>query len=75
MGPRSHHVRGLTGKSHGGFALPLESYPSDVWKTFIFDQEAAARKMGATPNIVPESVRQMLFELVNRSRAERQSKK
>ena len=55
--------------------MPLESYPSDVWKTFIFDQEAAARKMGATSIIVPESVRQVLFELVNRSRAERQSKK
>ena len=30
--------------------MPLESYPPDVWKTFIFDQETVTRKMGATPN-------------------------
>ena len=69
-GARSHHVHALTGKPQGGFALPLESYPPDVWKNFMFDQETVAKKMGATPNIVQESARQQLFELVNRSRRE-----
>jgi len=40
-----------------GFALPLESYPPEVWKRFMFDQETVAKKMGATPNIVQESAR------------------
>lgn len=68
VGSRSHHVEALTGKPQGGFALPLESYPPEVWKTFMFDQEAVAKKMGATPNRVQESARQALFDLVNGAR-------
>jgi acetyl esterase/lipase len=67
-GARSHHVHALTGRAQGGFALPLESYPPEVWKNFMFDQEAVAKKMGAMPNIVQESARVPLFELVNRAR-------
>lgn len=74
IGARSHHVHAMTGKPQGGFALPLEGYPPEVWKTFMFDQEAVAKKMGATPNIVQESARQPLFELVNRSRREQTSR-
>lgn len=70
VGSRSHHVHALTGKAQGGFALALESYPLEVWKRFMFDQEAVAKKMGATPNIVQESARQALFELVNQARRE-----
>jgi len=70
IGSRSHHVDALTGKPQGGFALPLESYPSEVWRSFIFDQVEVAKKMGATPNIVGDAARGPLFELVNRSRAE-----
>ncbi|MGH7872959.1 MAG: alpha/beta hydrolase [Candidatus Binatia bacterium] len=68
VGAASHHVNAMTGKPQGGFALALESYPPEVWKTFMFDQETVAKKMGATPNIVRDSVRQPLFELVNQSR-------
>jgi acetyl esterase/lipase len=73
-GARSHHVQGLTGKVHGGFALPLESYPAEVWKAFIFDQERVAREMGAVPNTLQEKVKTVLFELVNQSRAARGAK-
>ena len=52
----------------------FESYPPDVWKTFIFDQETVTRKMGATPNGLRDEARPVLFELVHRSRAARQSK-
>lgn len=65
---RSHHVTAASGVPHGGFALPLESYPPDVWKAFVFDQEAAARRIGAVPNVVAEDARQALYEAVNRSR-------
>ena len=70
VGSRSHHVDALTGKPHGGFALPLESYPSEVWRAFMFDQANVAKKMGATPNIVSDTAREELFNLVERSRAE-----
>jgi arylformamidase len=71
VGSRSHHVHALTGKPHGGFALPLESYPPEVWKTFMFDQEKVAKKMGALPNMVADSAREPLFALVNQARQAR----
>lgn len=71
VGSRSHHVHALTGKPQGGFALPLENYPPAVWKTFMFEQEAVAKKMGATPNLVLDSVRKPLFDLVNQARQQR----
>lgn len=67
-GSRSHHVHALNGKPQGGFALPLEDYPPEVWRKFIFNQVEVAKKMGATPNIVHESARQTLFDLVNNAR-------
>jgi acetyl esterase/lipase len=71
-GAQSHHVVAANGAAHGGNALPLESYPPEVWRKFIFEQSAIAEKIGAHPNLVPEAVRQPLFELVNGSRLARQ---
>jgi hypothetical protein len=34
-----------------------------------------AKKMGATPNIVQESARQVLFELVNKARGQTPTKR
>lgn len=69
VGSRSHHVLSKNGAPHGGFALPLEDYPPQVWKDFIFHQEAVAEKMGATPNMVTESARQPLYNLVVQGRS------
>jgi len=69
VGSRSHHVLPKTGAPHGGFALPLEDYPPQVWKNFIFDQETVAEKMGAMPNMVMESARQPLYDLVAQGRS------
>jgi len=71
VGARSHHVHALTGAAQGGFALPLEDYPPEVWREFIFNQVEVAKRMGATPNLVRESARQPLFDLVNQARAAR----
>jgi hypothetical protein len=68
VGSRSHHVTAAAGKAHGGFALPLESYPPEVWKNFIFNQHAVAKKIGASPNTVAEETRNSFYELVNKSR-------
>jgi acetyl esterase/lipase len=68
IGSRSHHIVAGSGTAYGGEALPLEAYPPEVWRAFIFDQVSAAKKIGASPNVVAEAVRQDLFELVNQSR-------
>lgn len=68
VGPQSHHVTASTGNAHGGLALPLESYPLEVWRSFIFNQNAIAQKIGASANPVAESARQAFFEVVNKSR-------
>jgi len=64
IGSRSHHKSASDGASHGGFALPLEEYPPAVWKAFIFDNQAVAAKIGASPNAVDEEARQALYDLV-----------
>ena len=68
VGSRSHRVHALTGNPHGGFALPLDSYPPEVWKTFMFDQEKVAKRMGALPKGLADSAREPLFALVNQAR-------
>jgi hypothetical protein len=73
VGTRAHHVTSA-GASHGGLALPLEQYPADVWKNFIYRQEEAADKIGATPNPVAPPARDELFRLVEQSRAARPGK-
>ena len=60
----------MTGKPQGGYALALEDYPPEVWRNFLFNQTEVARKMGATPNIVQESARFALFDLVNKRRGQ-----
>ena len=32
-----------------GHGLPLEQYPEQVWKRFIFEQQAVAEEVGASP--------------------------
>jgi acetyl esterase/lipase len=68
VGPQSHHVTAANNKPHGGLALPLESYPENAWKEFMFNQEAVAKKIGASPNIVGEEARQALYDFVVESR-------
>jgi hypothetical protein len=65
---RSHHIVAATGTAYGGEAISLESYPPEVWRNFVFDQLAAAKKIGASPNMVEPEMRQSLFDLVNQSR-------
>jgi len=75
IGARSHHVTASAGAPHGGSALPLESYPPEVWRNFIFDQNTVAMKIGASPNIVAEGAKQALYDLVNDFRRAQQQKK
>lgn len=71
IGSRSHHALASTGAPHGGFALPLETYPPQVWKAFVFHQHEVAAKIGASPNVVDKNTRQALYDLVVESRERR----
>lgn len=75
IGARAHHILAAAGAPHGGFALALEEYPPAVWKAFMFDQERVADKMGATPNIVADPARQLLYDLVVQERKKRSAVK
>lgn len=69
VGARSHHTLAATGEAHGGFALALEDYPNEVLRNFIYDQEAVAQKMGATPNLIAEEARAALEQAIRDARA------
>ncbi len=64
VGSRSHHNLVTTGASSGGFALPLDKYPAEVWRDFMFNQVEVASKMGASPNLVSDNAKQALYDLV-----------
>jgi len=68
IGARSHHTAALTGSAHGGEAIPLEAYPLEDWRNFVFDQLSVAKRIGASPNLVAEGARQSLCDLVKQSR-------
>lgn len=65
---QAHHVRAMNLEPHGGNALPLTSYPPQVWQRFLFEQERVAKKIGVTPNPVREDLVPALYELVNKER-------
>lgn len=74
LGSRSHHIVAATGAAHGGEAMALEDYPPEVWRNFIFDQHAAAKKIGASPNVIAPELRQSLYDLVSRPGKSNESK-
>lgn len=72
-GARSGHVTAAGGAAHGGFALPLESYPETAWRRFIFDPAAASALIGVRPNPVPAQTAQLLYDTVLAAAKESQS--
>ena len=66
-GARASHLRATDGERVGGYALPLEEYPPEVWKRYCFEQNDVAAEIGATPVQLGEYAR-TLFEMVERER-------
>jgi pimeloyl-ACP methyl ester carboxylesterase len=64
IGARAHHALAADGKPHGAFGLPLEDYPSDVLRRFLFEQDAVARSFGVRPLRVEKTVAGQLLEMV-----------
>jgi hypothetical protein len=67
-GARAHHALADSGKPYGAFALPLEEYPTEVLRRFLFEQEKVARSFGVVPLPVEENVARELFDMVNREK-------
>jgi hypothetical protein len=54
-GARAGHLSASDAELVGGFALPLEEYPPDAWRRYVFEQEKVAKEIGATTvDLTPE---------------------
>jgi acetyl esterase/lipase len=67
-GARAFHLRASDGEPVGGFALPLEEYPPEVWRRYCFEQAEVAAEIGASVVALGDDAR-LLFELVEAERA------
>jgi hypothetical protein len=60
-GARAHHLRAADGKVAEAHGLPLEEYPRDVLRRFLFEQEAVAKSFGVAPLLVNSAVANQLL--------------
>jgi len=74
VGARAHHALALDGKPHGAFALPLEDYPGDVLRRFLFEQGAVAKSFGVLPLQVEKTAAGQLLDLVSHEKNEKSAK-
>ncbi|MDI1480088.1 hypothetical protein [Polyangium sp. y55x31] len=75
IGTRSHHTLAATGKPYGAFALPLEEYPTEVLRRFLFDQDAVAESFGVNPFPVERNVATQLLDMVTREKNKTEKEK
>jgi arylformamidase len=74
VGSRAGHLRALDAQPQGGFALPLVEYPPEVWRRFVFEPWLTAKQVGAPGHPFPDSAPQQLHELIERERAQAQTR-
>jgi hypothetical protein len=65
-GARAHHLRASDGAVAEAHGLPLEEYPRDVLRRFLFEQEAVAKSFGVAPLLVSRAVANELLVEVAR---------
>ena len=65
-GARAHHVRARDGQLAEGFGLPLEEYPPEVLRRFLFEQKDVAKGFGVGPLELPERTAKLLLAEVRR---------
>jgi hypothetical protein len=75
VGARAHHALALDGQPYGAFGLPLEDYPSDVLRRFLFDQDAVAKSFGVRPLRAEATVAGQIIDLVSHEKNEKNEKK
>jgi hypothetical protein len=65
-GGRAHHLRAADGQVAEAHGLPLEEYPPDVLRRFLFEQDAVAKSFGVGPLHVSDTVANQLIAEVKR---------
>ena len=65
-GGRAHHLRAADGQVAEAHGLPLEEYPHDVLRRFLFEQDAVAKSFGVGPLHVDATVANQLLAEVAR---------
>lgn len=65
---RAGHTRARDAKPQGGYALALESYPPEVWRQFMFDNQKSAAAIGVRANPVAGPAAARLFDIVMKER-------
>lgn len=71
VGARAHHALALDGKPYGAFGLPLEEYPTDVLRRFLFEQDAVAKMFEVKPLRVEKTVAGQILDMVTREKNEK----
>jgi hypothetical protein len=70
-GGRAGHLRASDAAEVGGFGLPLEAYPAEVWRRYVFEQKRVAAEIGADPVALEGEIAQRLYDLVVHEREAR----
>ena len=68
-GSRAGHLRARDAALVGGFGLPLEEYPAEVWRRYVFEQKRVAAEIGAVPVPLEGEIARRLYDLVVSERA------
>jgi hypothetical protein len=71
VGGRAGHLRARDAEIVGGFAEPLESYPPEVWRRYVYDQTQVAAEIGANAVILAPEIQDLLYHGVVRARQAR----
>jgi acetyl esterase/lipase len=71
VGGRAGHLRARDAELVGGFGLPLEEYPPEVWRRYVFEQLEVAEQIGATPVVLAPEERRLLYDAVVQARQSR----
>jgi hypothetical protein len=71
VGARAHHTLATSGKPYGAFGLPLEQYPTEVLRRFLFEQDAVAESFDVKPLPVEKHAAEQLLDLVTREKNEK----
>lgn len=63
-GTRAGHLRASDAELVGGFALPLEEYPPEAWRRYVFEQAKVAKEIGATAVDLSPEWQRILYDSV-----------
>jgi acetyl esterase/lipase len=64
VGGRAGHLRARDAALVPGFGLPLEDYPPEVWRRYVFEQLEVAAEIGASAVVLAPDEQRLLYDAV-----------